>query len=105
MEPKARNQFPKFKEYLNNSQGLNFDQSAKSFGQFMTTRHKIAHMRSEGNLQDRLSNTKKNVDFMKSLNCMQQNDLYMIETAIGFFFKLNFNSCPYVRFLNFYIHN
>jgi hypothetical protein len=70
----------------------------------MITRHKIAHMRSEGNLQDRLSKTKKNVDFMKSLNCMQQNDLHMIETAIGFFSKLNFNSCPYVRFLNFYIN-
>jgi hypothetical protein len=102
MEPKARNQFLKFKEYLNNSQGLNFDQLAKSFGQFMTRRHKIAHMRSEGNLQDRLSNTKKNVDFMKSLNCMQQNDLYMIGKAIGFFFLIKFqfvSVCPFFKFL------
>jgi hypothetical protein len=86
MEPNERNNFNKIKEYFN-KRGFNFDQLAESFRQFLPMRHKIAHVKSGGNFQKRLSTKiKRNVHLINSLNERQRNAFYTFEEAIGFFY-------------------
>jgi hypothetical protein len=85
MEPNERNNFNKIKEYFN-KRGFNFDQLAESFRQFLPMRHKIGHVKSEGNFEKRLTKIKRNVHLINSLNERQRNAFYTFEEAIGFFY-------------------